>query len=266
MTTARTARGSEDRHRFGRLVERDDGRDFPFYDGEPVEVASWRWVVVVLSCVAGFVCLTMLPVSGEGGLLLARCSFVAVPAAVFVALTGGFWRSIFRPVHGRDLVAMVGFWLLNLAVSIVVAYAASGGDIGHFTKNSATDGLADAGAGALALFYLGTFIQLFGEELFTVLPFLAVLYWCHAKARLGRRTSVVLAWLVTAVWFGAAHLQTYGWDVVQALVVIGSARLVLTLAFVRTKNILVSFGAHLLNDWVTFTFAIIASVGMLAGS
>jgi membrane protease YdiL (CAAX protease family) len=35
----------------------------------------------------------------------------------------------------------------------------------------------------------------------------------------------------------------------------------LSLAFIRTKNSLVSFGAHLLNDWVTFTFALIAAAG-----
>lgn len=61
------------------------------------------------------------------------------------------------------------------------------------------------------------------------------------------------------MWFGAAHLGTYNWDVGQAIVVIGSARLVLSLAFIRTKNILVSFGAHLLNDWATFTFVLVTA-------
>jgi membrane protease YdiL (CAAX protease family) len=36
---------------------------------------------------------------------------------------------------------------------------------------------------------------------------------------------------------------------VQCLVVIGSARLVLTWAYVSTKNIWVSTGAHIINDW-----------------
>jgi uncharacterized protein len=31
------------------------------------------------------------------------------------------------------------------------------------------------------------------------------------------------------------------------------------LAFIRTKNIMVSFGAHLLNDWVTFTVALVVA-------
>ncbi|RYE67123.1 MAG: CPBP family intramembrane metalloprotease, partial [Oxalobacteraceae bacterium] len=62
----------------------------------------------------------------------------------------------------------------------------------------------------------------------------------------------LLAWLLSAVVFGLAHLPTYGWNLVQCLVVIGSARLVLTLAYLKTKNIWVSFGAHVINDWTLF--------------
>ncbi len=36
------------------------------------------------------------------------------------------------------------------------------------------------------------------------------------------------------------------------------ARIVLTLAYIRTKNILVAFGAHLLVDWAIFTVTLLA--------
>jgi hypothetical protein len=36
---------------------------------------------------------------------------------------------------------------------------------------------------------------------------------------------------------------------VQSFVIIGSARLVLSLAYMKTKNLWVSTGAHILNDW-----------------
>jgi len=35
-------------------------------------------------------------------------------------------------------------------------------------------------------------------------------------------------------------------------VIIGGARLVLTLPYVMTKNIWVSTGAHIINDWTLF--------------
>jgi len=48
------------------------------------------------------------------------------------------------------------------------------------------------------------------------------------------------------------HLPTYDWNVVQCFAVIGTARLVLTAAYLRTRNLWVSYGAHILNDWSIF--------------
>ena len=73
---------------------------------------------------------------------------------------------------------------------------------------------------------------------------------------------MVVASLLSAVWFGAAHLPTYDWNFAQCFLIIGIARLVLNLAYYRTKNILVSTGAHVLNDWIEFT---IVSVGTATG-
>ena len=248
------------RPRFGRLIERDDGRDFPFYDGRPVVIEGWKWLVIIIAAAAGFAALVFNPLTGQWGQLVGRLLFAAIPLTTFVALSKGYWRSIFRPLRGRDFVNMVVFWLLNLAVSGLMALIVSGADGGHLTANSATDDLASQGSGAILAFYVGTFIQLFGEELFTILPFLAVMYFLYSRGRLSRKAALVVAWVVTAIWFGAAHLPTYDWNVLQALLVIGSARIILSLAFIRTKNILVSFGAHLINDWVTFTFALVVAL------
>ena len=50
-----------------------------------------------------------------------------------------------------------------------------------------------------------------------------------------------------------AHLPTYDWNILQCLVVIGGARLILSLAYIKTKSIWVSTIAHVLNDWVLLT-------------
>ncbi|KRE72653.1 CPBP family intramembrane glutamic endopeptidase [Arthrobacter sp. Soil762] len=245
------------RQRFGWLIERKDGRDFPFYDGQPVEVATWKWLVIIASCVAGFLALTLIPEANNVGSLLTRFLFAAIPFSVFIALTGGFWKSIFRKLTGRDFLDMVIFWLLNLIVSAAVGaivFAVFGAN-----ANTATDSVLDGGPAEVIAFYVGTGVQLFGEEIFTILPFLAVMYLLYTKARLTRTASILLAWFITAIWFGAAHLPTYDWNFAQALLIIGAARLVLTLAFIRTKNILVSTGAHILNDWSSFTLVLIAA-------
>lgn len=253
---------NQNKERFGRLVERQDGRDFPYYNGEPVDVAGWKWGVIILSCIAGFAALIFYPATNDLQLLVPRILFPAIPLAVFIGFTGRYWRALFRKLTGADYLNMVFFWLLNLAVSAAVGLVVM--LVFGANANAATDGVAQGGPLQIAAFYVGTGIQLFGEEIFTILPFLAIMYLLFSKTKLSRNASVVIAWLVTAAWFGAAHLPTYGWNFAQAFLIIGSARLVLTLAFIRTKNILVSTGAHVLNDWTSFTFAMVIAASVAA--
>lgn len=246
-------------NRFGKLIERNDNADFPFYNSEPVEIATWKWVVMILACATGMASLMLIGTSGQVAELIPRILFTGIPLVTFIYLAKPYWKRIFRPVKKADVGAMVVFWLVNLAVSAIAAALVAGGDFNHLSGNPATDTVLSGGAISVIAFYVGTFIQLFGEELFTIIPFLALLYWFYGKAHLSRRTAVILAWVITAIWFGAAHLPTYDWNFAQAILVIGAARIVLTLAYIRTKNIAVSFGAHLLNDWVTFSLLLIAA-------
>lgn len=247
----------QSKKRFGRLVERNDGRDFPFYDGAPIEVAGWKWALIILSCVAGFAILIFYPAGTDLQALVPRILFLAIPLAVFIGFTGRYWKTLVKKPTAMDYLSMLGFWLLNFAVSAgigIVVMAVFGAN-----ANPATNGLIEGGPVQIIAFYVGTGIQLLGEEIFSILPFLGITYLLFTKAKLSRNTSVILAWLITAVGFGAAHLPTYGWNFAQAFLIIGVARLVLTLAYMRSKNILVSFGAHVLNDWVIFTLALVAA-------
>jgi len=243
-----------ERQRFGRAVERDDGRDFPFYDGNPFGLAVWQWIIVVLACALGFFVLILYPARNDVQALVSRILFPAIPLTVFIAFTRGQWTAIMHRIRGRDVWAMVLFAAANLVVTIIVGIVVKA--LFGANANAAVDGVHDPGA--VVAFYVGTGIQLFGEELFTILPFLAVLAFCTSGG-LSRRPAIVIALVVTAAWFAAAHLPTYQWNFAQAFLVIGVARIVLTLAYVRTKNILVSTGAHILNDWVIFTFALVVA-------
>jgi uncharacterized membrane protein len=131
-----------------------------------------------------------------------------------------------------------------------------------FGPVSGNAGIADAAnldGARLASFFAKVGLQLLGEELITILPFLAILTWLHKKAQMGRNAAVLAAWLLSAIIFALLHLPTYDWNIVQCLAIIGTARLVLTWAYVWTKNIWVSTGAHVINDW-----ALIGSTVFLA--
>jgi uncharacterized protein len=240
--------------RYGPVVERQDGRDFPFYNGDPLGLAVWQWGLVIVGCAAGFAVLSLYPATTNVQSLVPRFLFGAIPLAVLIAFTRTRWTAILHGISGRDVLVMIGFAAANLVVSFIVGLVVKV-SFGA-ASNPATNNVH--GADEVVTFYVGTAMQLFGEELFSILPFLAVMAFCF-RGGTSRRTAVLVAWLVTAAWFGAAHLPTYQWNFAQAFLVIGVARLVLTLAYIRTKNIFVSTGAHILNDWVIFTITLVVA-------
>ncbi len=237
--------------------------DFPFYDDRPVALTGRKWLLVMAGVVLGFLVL-IAPVpffAGTWTQLIPAILFFAIPLAVLAWVAPGHWTEIFRRLAPRDFGWMLLVALLNVVVSLVVALAVS--RFFGVAANPAMEMLRGQDATQRMMFFLKTLPQLFGEEVITVLPFLAIAWLLHVKCSLGRTAALVLAWLGAAVLFGMAHLPTYEWNWVQCLVVIGSARLVLLLGYLKTRNIWVSAGAHIINDWVLFGAMLLIS-GMVA--
>jgi membrane protease YdiL (CAAX protease family) len=226
------------------------GRDFPFYNGQPISLSGGQWLLL-LGLVAGSFALLIAPIAWPGGAFGAFVPAILFPLIPLVGLSlvsRGNARLLFGPVGWREIRSMILFALLNIAVSMSV-----GGIVKLTLGATANQAIATANSlapGELALFLSKTAVQLVGEEVLTILPLLALLQWLSVRNGMGRATNVFLAWLITAALFGAAHLPTYDWNWVQCLLVIGTARLVLSLAYIKTKNLWVSSGAHILNDWL----------------
>ena len=173
------AAGPRTEDRFGRWVERDDGRDFPFYDGRPVEISGARWALVVLACAAGFAVLSTVGSADQWVELVPRVLFLALPAAVFAWASRGRWRSCSALCTGAT---SARWWSSGWSTSPSVRSRRSScrdGELGGLAENSVTDDLT--GPSQLIGFYVGTGVQLLGEEVFTILPFLAVMAFLHAR-------------------------------------------------------------------------------------
>ncbi|MDM0046816.1 CPBP family intramembrane metalloprotease [Variovorax dokdonensis] len=228
------------------------GDDFPFYNAHPTLIRGLQWWFVMGMVVLGFAFLTtqLLAPTGAAAPYLAAILFPVVPLVGLVIVAPAHWHAIFRRVGWRDVMWMFLIAMLNIAVTFLVALTL--GTAGTMNANAAVAGLVNMSTIDRSLFFVRTAPQLFGEEVVTILPFLATLYLLSAKLKLSRRQSILGAWLVSSAWFAAIHLPTYGWNLMQCFVVIGSARLVLSLAYIKTKNIWVSTGAHIINDWTLF--------------
>jgi membrane protease YdiL (CAAX protease family) len=233
--------------------------DFPFYNGKPASLSGRQWLFVMAAVVAGFL-MMLLPIhwpGGSVGSLIPAVLFPALPLAALAQVAPGHWQVVFGKVRWREVRLMLGFALLNLVVSMSVGVVVS--VFMDVTSNAAMAQLSAMGTGQRIAFFAKTLPQLLGEEVVTLLPFLALLSALPRWLGIGRKSAVVGAWVISSLLFGLIHLPTYGFNLVQCVVIIGSARMVLTLPWILTKNIWVSTGAHIVNDWLLFTLALVGA-------
>lgn len=251
------ARTTDDSARFAWLE--DPGRDFPYYRGQPVALTAWQWLLVMAAVGVGFLAVA-LPIAWPGGMvgsLVPAILLFAIPLGALALVAGGSWRALFGRVSGREIKWMILFALLNIVVTmgigtVLTAFVA-------VETNAAMGSIVGLDATDRVLFLVKVALQLLGEEVISILPFLALLTLFTQRFGVSRRVAIVGAWLLSALLFGLAHLPTYGWNLVQCILIIGSARLVLTLPWIMTKNLWVSTGAHVLNDWLLMAMGLLGA-------
>jgi uncharacterized protein len=187
----------------------------------------------------------------------------AIPLWALRRVAPAHWTCLFARVRARDVLWMVAFALLNIVVTVMVGLA-----LKSQMAEAPNPGMAmlqSASTWERVAIFANMAPQLLGEELITILPFLALMALFTQRFGASRKVALVGAWLVSATLFGLMHLPTYGWNVVQCLAIIGTARLVLTLPWIMTKNLWVCAGAHIINDWTLFGIGLLGSSALLWG-
>ncbi|MBC6971843.1 CPBP family intramembrane metalloprotease [Bacillus sp. Xin] len=167
------------------------------------------------------------------------------------------WTSIFRKLVPKDVLTIIGTYLVNIIVTLIMANIIA--NVFGGVANPAARQFEGASWDAV-LFFLKTIPMLFGEGLLTILPFLIILKLSVQYFKVSRKTGIVIAWLITSIIFGAIHLPTYNWNFTQAILGIGLARFILTYPYIKTKNIWVSFIIHVVNDWTIFGIAFLLTI------
>lgn len=232
------------------FFERKD-YDFPYYRGNPVAIGPGGWLIVMASVALAFAVLITTQQMFTSGLarFIPAILFTLIPLAVLAAVAGrSAPRALFRRLRKWDPVMIVGFFVLNFAVTFILGTLIV--KIFHGAQNPAGDIVANASAVERVLFFAASLVQLFGEELFTILPFLGFLYFLDRVV--GRKTAICIASLGVGIIFALIHLPTYQWNVPQALIGLVPIRIILLFPFLITRSIWASTGAHVLNDWVIF--------------
>ena len=237
------------------------GDDFPYYNGKPTQISPVGWVILLGFQVLGFFALRLnrlltgiLPDPIPG--FIAAIAMLACCVLGLVLATRKNWTAIFRRFHARNLGSIL--WYIFLAFVFGIGAAKL---VGLVSPTVANPGILTSEAGLPAFFTarIEDIFQLMGEEFIALVPFLALLTLCYQVFKWSRKTSIIVALLVSSVIFGLLHLSTYNWNWLQCIFAIGMARIPFTLAYIRTKNFFVAFLTHYLFDAIIFTFAFFVS-------
>ena len=246
--------------RFGRLIERRDGVDFPFYNGVPIELSVGKWILVWASVAVGFLALIFIPQPNNLVAILPRALFVVIPLAVLALVAGRHWSAIFRRVRLVDVGNMFFFAALNIVLTFAI-----GGLVSLFFPVAPNTTIAGAGAAGWPTRSPSTSAAASSSSVKRSSSCCRSSPSCTSSsprpASRARRRSSSRGSSRRSGSVPRTCPPTTG-TVVQAIVVIGSARIALTLAFIRTKNLWVSAGAHIINDWVFITVAVISAAAV----
>ena len=96
-------------------------------------------------------------------------------------------------------------------------------------------------------FIVSTMIQFIAEEIIFIIPFLFVINKLRTK---NEKLKTLAAILVSSVIFGAMHLAAYNFNILQAVLVISIIRTGLSMSYVLSKNLTVTYLVHMIYDWV----------------
>jgi len=95
-------------------------------------------------------------------------------------------------------------------------------------------------------FFVSTTIQFIAEEIIFIIPFLFVINKMKTENNI---LKTIFALLLSSVIFGAMHLSTYNFNLLQAVLIISIIRTGLSLSYVLSKNLSVTYIIHIIYDW-----------------
>ncbi|MBP2025863.1 CPBP family intramembrane glutamic endopeptidase [Peptoniphilus stercorisuis] len=219
-------------------IRKKDLTDFPFED-----VPNKNWALSLLVAIGGFFYISFgiwtLPkiLVNEYFISFLFLFFCLVALSI---LDNKFFNKIFKKINSKDLLIII--------FTLVICYG-----MGFISSLGKTDLVENPITGIInksniVKILIVTAIQLIGEEILFVIPFLYV--YNKMKIKKSKRISIIVAWIISSLFFGALHLPTYSFNFYQAFIVIGTVRMGMSISYILTKNLTVSYIAHVLYDFL----------------
>jgi membrane protease YdiL (CAAX protease family) len=111
------------------------------------------------------------------------------------------------------------------------------------------------GSSLSILIIVCTLVQLIGEELFKIILLILTMSLIYHFSK-NRKLSIGISMIITMIVFGFAHAGAYG-TFAQVLLIQGLSSIFDLYAYIKTKNVWVSYIAHVIFDFIPFALEIL---------
>ena len=214
-----------------------EGFDFPFYkDG----MSKDRWLALII----GILVPTLL-IFGNfhlGGVLFNLLIFL-VPTLAFVYASKGDFSLILKKPIKSDIGLIISVIILEFLYTAIINTVFKL----IFGPNSLASH-AGMSASINLIQDITMFFSLFGEELVKFFVFI-ILFAVLMKYGGNRKVSIVVATVLMLVYFGLSHIPAYSGKILQVLLIQGFGSVFTVFAYLKTKNLFVSYMCHIIIDF-----------------
>ena len=227
------------------MLNFDENRDFPFYNENP-RMSKIGWLVLLISVVLSYCTYHFISFPNE---ILSSIVFLLIMLVPLLYFSNWDYSLFFKKPTGDELILAVLMFLAFFAYSYVMT---------NFLASSGIPNLDGSSEGIVNI--VGLIFSMMAEELVKFIPLMFLLRVLF-KYTSNRKLSIIISSAVTLVFFGLIHLEP-GVSIISVLLIQGLGSIFHLYAYLKTKNLITSYIAHLMTDAIIL---IISMLGIMGG-
>ena len=219
------------------MLNLDNDRDFPYYSENP-RMPKIGWLILLICIPVSYFVYGIIPDE-----IISSAVFMLMLLIPTLYFSKWDYSLIFQKPTKDELILAVLMFLAYFIYSAI------------FTTLLAANGIPDvAGSDVNVVSIVSLVFTMMAEELTKFIP-LMFLMRVFFKYTSNRRMSIIASSIITLTYFGLIHL-TPETSIISVLLIQGMGSAFHLYAYLKTKNLFVSYISHLMTDAIVLTLAL----------
>lgn len=225
----------------------EDGVDFPFYNDIP-KLSTAEWILLLIPVIIMLILLSVPELRNDYKPVI--IFLIMIIPALYVCK--GDYSLFFKKLRKKDIPTIILCVIASFVYTIIILSIL----VGVFGMPVSGNSVLSQFSSPSVFLIIGSFMQLLGEEFFKIFMLLIIMHVVY-KLTNNRGTAIALGITLTLLIFGLAHYRAYSGRILQILLIQGLGSIFDLYAYMKTKNVVVSYIIHIIIDYIPFTYAML---------